>query len=608
MAENSNKNNHNHTDHPRFYVTTPIYYINSEPHIGSAYTTIVSDVVARYMKANSYDVKFLTGTDEHGQKVQRSAEKKGLNPQEFADGISEKFRDLVKLVNCEPSHFDAIDDDFIRTTHPKHKETVQKIWNKLKDNGWLYKDSYAGWYCVSDEAFYEESELIDGKTSLGKEVEWVEEENYFFRLSEFQKPLLAIYRHYPEFVQPESKRREVSAFVSGLSYKECDEGQKPLSDYLKDLSVSRTTFEWGVKVPDDEKHIVYVWLDALSNYLSALGYPDGEEYKKYWKNDRVALRVAGEAHDKRTDRNIETLEHNPQHDTVMHIVGKDILRFHTVYWPAFLIGLSYTREEIQNTEFDCKFVMKLLSEGVLPTHIYSHGWWTNEGLKISKSLGNAIYPETELEWMESLGATPEAAVDYLRYFLLREMPFGNDGDYSREKLIEKVNADLVNNLGNLAQRSLSMIFKNCDGKIPEPTSFVPNDKKLLDYLTDNEFLNYENRLTLLRTNLDFQGMIEQICKFGNECNTYIEEQAPWALKKTNVRRMDTVLYVLAESIRKIAIMLKPLCPISADKILDQLKISSNEREFANLTNDFMIKSNIEIEKPQGVFPRLVVEK
>lgn len=598
----------NSNEKPHFYITTPIYYINSEPHIGSGYTTIVCDVMTRYMKANGYDVKFLTGTDEHGQKVQRSAEAKGIESQKFADEISVKFRDLVRLLDCKPSYFEAIQDDFIRTTHPVHKQNVQAIWRKLYENGWIYKDSYAGWYCVSDEAFYDESELIDGKTSLGKEVEWVEEENYFFRLSEFQKALLAIYRHYPEFVQPESKRREVSAFVSGLSYKECDEGQEPLNDYLKDLSVSRKAFDWGIKVPGDENHVIYVWLDALTNYVNALGYPEGDDYKKYWKNDRSVVREAREACSERTQRHVESIRHNIQHDTIMNIVGKDILRFHTVYWPAFLIGLTYTREELKiKVQEKCNFIAELIEGGTLPTHVYSHGWWTNEGQKISKSLGNAIYPQDEIDWLKTLGATDESAVDYLRYFLLKEMPFGNDGDYSRDKLIEKVNADLVNNLGNLAQRSLSMIFKNCDGKIPEPTSYAPVDKELLDYLTNNEFFNYDKHLTILDTKMDFQGMLEKICLFGNRCNTYIEEQAPWALKKTDINRMNTVLYVLAESIRKIAIMLRPTCPKSANAILDQIKISESERDFVNLDNDFMLKSNTEIDKPQGVFPRLVKE-
>ncbi|MGI9498794.1 MAG: methionine--tRNA ligase, partial [Geminicoccaceae bacterium] len=384
-----------------FYVTTPIYYVNDVPHIGHAYTTLACDAMARFAKLDGKEVRFLTGTDEHGQKVEKAAEGRGIAPQAFTDELSERFRELA-------GHMGVSNDDFIRTTEERHKRGVQALWRKLVDAGDIYLGGYAGWYAVRDEAFYTESELVDGKAPTGAPVEWVEEPSYFFRLSAWEEKLLSFYEENPDFIAPQSRRNEVISFVKGG---------------LQDLSISRTSFSWGIPVPDDPDHVVYVWLDALTNYMTALGYPDEDaaNYKKFWPAD-------------------------------VHVIGKDILRFHAIFWPAFLLAADLQP----------------------PKRVFAHGWWTIEGEKMSKSLNNALDP---YELIETYG------LDQLRYFLLREVPFGNDGDFSRTAMVNRINSDLANDYGNLCQRVLSMIAKNCGGRVPQP---VPGEVN-----ADDQALNAE---------------------------------------------------------------------------------------------------------------------
>lgn len=504
-----------------YYITTPIYYVNDKPHIGHAYTTLACDVLARFKRLDGFDVHFLTGTDEHGQKVEKAAEKAGVAPIEFTNAVSQNFRDLAARMNYS-------NDDFIRTTEPRHIKAAQALWNKLLEKGDIYLGAYEGWYAVRDEAFYTETELTDGPDGKkiapsGAEVEWVEEPSYFFKLSAWQDRLLQFYEDNPDFILPESRRNEVISFVKGG---------------LKDLSVSRTTFKWGVPVPDDDAHIMYVWLDALTNYLTAVGYPDqdADSFKKYWPAD-------------------------------LHMVGKDILRFHAVYWPAFLMAAD------------------------LPVagRVFAHGWWTNEGQKISKSLGNVIDP---LKLIEEYG------LDQVRYFLMREVPFGNDGDFSHSAMVGRMNNDLANDIGNLCQRVLSMVHKNCDQKIPTPGAFTAEDKALLDAAS--------SMLPKVRELLDrqsFHRALETIWAVVGDANRYVDSQAPWALRKTDFARMETVLYVLAETIRKLAIICQPIMPDSCAKMLDLLRISEGDRAF--IAMDQALPAGTEIPKPAGIFPRYV---
>ena len=506
-----------------FYVTSPIYYVNDVPHIGHAYTSIACDVAARFKRLEGFDVFFLTGTDEHGQKVEKSALARGKNPQEFCDEVSAKFRELAKTLNL--SH-----DDFIRTTEERHKKSAQKFWEILEKNGAIYKGTYEGWYALRDEAFYAEDELVNGKAPTGADVEWHKEESYFFKLSAFQDKLLMLYEAAPDFIRPQSRFNEVVSFVKGG---------------LKDLSISRTSFSWGVKVPGVEKHVMYVWLDALTNYLSALGFPDeqAELYQKFWKNTQ---------------------------DSPVHIVGKDIVRFHAVYWPAFLMAANLN----------------------IPHSIYAHGWWTNEGQKISKSVGNVIDPLKELEWLESFGCSRDTAIDYLKYFLLREVPFGNDGDYSRVSFVARINAELANNIGNLIQRSLSMIFKNCDGKISQ----VSNAAQTFSEANLEAFIN-------AMQNFAFDKALSTITEFATSTNKNFNDAAPWNLKKANkISEMNDALYVAADSIRVIAILLLPFVPFSATKILDLLNVEESQRNLASLNNS--LKTGHQINEPKAVFPRL----
>ena len=505
----------------RYYVTTPIYYVNDDPHIGHAYTTLACDVLARFKRLDGFVVKFLTGTDEHGQKVAKSAAAAGIDTREFTDKVSRNFRDLADFMNY--SH-----DDFIRTTEERHIRSSQAIWRRLIDNGEIYLDTYAGWYAVRDEAFYTEDELTtdaDGNkvAPSGAEVEWVEEPSYFFRLSAWQDRLLEFYDANPDFILPKTRRNEVVSFVSGG---------------LHDLSVSRTTFKWGVPVPGDEDHIMYVWLDALTNYITALGFPetDSGEYATFWPAD-------------------------------LHMVGKDILRFHAVYWPAFLMGAGLEP----------------------PRRVFAHGWWTNEGQKISKSLGNIIDP---VKLVDKYG------LDQVRYFLLREVPFGNDGDFTHQAMVNRMNGELANDYGNLAQRVLSMINKNCKAAVPEPKEYSEDDHLLMHLV--------KNLLAGMRSEIDeqaFHGALERIWNLIRSANVYVDLQAPWKLAKEDPARMGTVLYVLAETIRHLAILTQPFMPDASSRILDQLAVPEDARAFANLVPEHALKAGTELPKPEGVFPR-----
>jgi methionyl-tRNA synthetase len=507
-----------------YYITTPIYYVNDAPHIGHAYTTIACDALARFMRLDGRRVKFLTGTDEHGQKVAKSARDAGVDPQEFCDRVSQNFREMTALMNIS-------NDDFIRTTEKRHIRASQAIWQELEKRGEIYLGSFAGWYSVRDEAFYEEEELAKGpdgkkRAPSGAEVEWVEEENYFFRLSAWQDRLLAFYDANPEFIGPKSRRNEVVSFVkSGL----------------RDLSVSRTSFSWGVPVPGDPRHVMYVWLDALTNYLTAAGYPDVEstEFTTFWPAN-------------------------------LHMVGKDIVRFHAVYWPAFLMAAGLAP----------------------PKRVFAHGWWTVEGEKMSKSLGNFIPPKKLVD---------EYGVDAVRYFLLRELPFGSDGDFSHAAVVSRINSDLANDLGNLAQRVLSMIAKNCAAAVPEPGAFTADDETLLTAC--------RNLLPRLRADFaeqSFHRGLEAIWEVISAGNRYVDEQAPWGLAKTDRPRMQTVLYVLAEVIRQIGILVQPIVPQGAAKLLDQLAVPLDSRDFAALAAS-PLKAGTSLPKPQGIFPRYIVE-
>lgn len=503
------------SDNKHYYVTTPIYYVNDIPHIGHAYTTLACDVIARFMRLDGYTVKFLTGTDEHGQKVEKAASAAGKTPQDFVDSVSQNFRDLTKVMNF--SH-----DDFIRTTESRHVQAVQHLWKILLEKDEIYLGSYSGWYAVRDEAFYTESELVNGKAPTGADVEWVTEPSYFFRLSKWQDKLLQFYQDYPDFIAPESRRNEVIRFVEGG---------------LKDLSVSRTSFKWGIPVPGDESHVIYVWLDALTNYITAIGFPEtSANFHQFWDNS-------------------------------LHVVGKDILRFHAVYWPAFLLAAGLTP----------------------PKRVFAHGWWTNEGEKISKSLGNVIDP---VKLVETYG------IDPVRYFLMREVPFGNDGDFSHHALIGRLNSDLANSYGNLAQRVLSFIHKTCEATVPVCGSLTPEDQALLNHV--------QALLPKLREDIKTQTLhrfCDHIWSVISEANKYIDDQKPWSLKTINPDRMKTILYILADTIRQIALFTQPLLPIASSKILDQLAIPEQERTF-----DFLSKALISgtpLPAPEGVFPRWV---
>ena len=503
-----------------YFLTTPIYYVNDLPHLGHAYTTVACDVLARFMRLDGRRVKFLTGSDEHGQKVEQSARAAGISPQEFCDRISPAWREMTRLLNIS-------NDDFIRTTEPRHVRGVEALWQELERRGEIYLGRLAGWYAVRDEAFYAESELIDGPggkkvAPTGADVEWLEEENYFFRLSAWQDRLLAFYEANPDAVAPRSRRNEVISFVkSGLN----------------DLSISRTSFSWGIPVPGNPKHVVYVWLDALINYITALGYPDtGGEYGTFWPAD-------------------------------LHMVGKDIVRFHSVYWPAFLMAAGLEP----------------------PRRVFAHGWWTVEGQKMSKSLGNFIPPK---ELVDKYGLDP------LRYFLLRELPFGNDGDFSHRAMVGRLNGDLANDYGNLAQRVLSMINRNCDAAVPELGAFDGADEQLL-----GEARGLLDKVRPHMIEQAFHLALETIWRVVAAANRYVDEQAPWALRRTDPARMRTVLYTLAEVLRHLGILTQPFVPQAASALLDQLAVPAEARRFADLAE--RLPPGRALPAPHGIFPRYV---
>jgi len=507
---------------PTFYVTTPIYYVNDKPHIGHAYTTLACDVLARFKRLDGFDVKFLTGTDEHGQKVEKSAEAAGVSPQELADRNSANFRELAEKLNCS-------NDDFIRTTEPRHVAACQELWRRLIERGEITLGQYEGWYSVRDEAFYAEDELIAGPggTKLaptGAPVEWVKEPSYFFRLSAWQDRLLAFYEANPDFIAPASRRNEVVSFVKGG---------------LQDLSVSRTSFSWGIPVPNDPAHIMYVWLDALTNYITAAGFPEeGGDFARYWPAD-------------------------------LHMVGKDIVRFHAVYWPAFLMAAGLEP----------------------PKRVFAHGWWTNEGQKISKSVGNVIDPNTLIE---------KYGLDQVRYFLLREVPFGNDGDYSHRAMVGRMNSELANDYGNLAQRVLSMIAKNCGALVPERGPLAADDDEMLAAAY--------GILAKLRDTMDrqvFHDALEAIWVVIRAANGYVDRQAPWTLKKNDPPRMATVLWVLAETLRCLGLATQAFMPDSSAKLLDQLAVPAADRTFAAFAAAKALVSGTPLPAPAGIFPRYV---
>jgi methionyl-tRNA synthetase len=503
----------------RFYITTAISYPNGLPHIGHAYELIATDAIARFHRLDGKDVFFLTGTDEHGIKMLQTARQAGVPVRELADRNTARFEEMTRALN-------ASNDDFIRTTEPRHYETVQAIWQAMTDKGDIYKDAYAGWYSVRDEAYYDEdeTEVREDGVRYGPQdtpVEWVEEESYFFRLSNYEKPLLDHYENNPDFIGPDTRRNEIVSFVKRG---------------LKDLSVSRTTFDWGVPVPGDDKHVMYVWVDALTNYLTATGWPGGGPREHFWPAD-------------------------------VHVIGKDIVRFHAVYWPAFLMSAGLP----------------------VPKRVFGHGFLFNRGEKMSKSLGNVVDP---FEMAEHYG------VDQMRYFFLREVPFGNDGNYSHEAIVTRTNADLANGLGNLAQRSLSMIAKHCEGKVPEHGAFTPEDEALLAETAP--------ALAAAREAMSSQAVhkaVEAAFNIAAAGDRYIDAQAPWALRKTDPERMKTVLYVVAETVRRIAILAQPYIPAAAEKLLDLVAAPADARDFAAL--DAMLTPGTDLPAPSGVFPRYV---
>lgn len=515
-----------------FFITTAISYVNGKPHLGHAYEVILTDVMARFKRLDGYDVFFLTGTDEHGEKVAKTAEKSGMTPKAFADMNAAYFQEMAKTLGIS-------NDDFIRTTEPRHYAASQAIWNRLKEKGDIYLGKYEGWYSVREEGYFGEDELTTdpatGKklTPNGTEVEWVEEPSYFFKLSKYTDKLLQLYQDNPGFIIPNVRANEIISFVK-------QEGG------LKDLSVSRhkSRLTWGIPVPGEPDHVMYVWLDALTNYITAIGYPDEgcESFRKFWPVN-------------------------------YHVIGKDITRFHAIYWPAFLMAADLP----------------------LPQHIFAHGFINVQGAKMSKSVGNVLSPDA---LVQTYGLDP------FRYFLMREIPHGQDGNFSHEQAVQRINADLANGLGNLAQRTLSMIYKNCEGKIPQPQDLgSPDNHVFLTYLYDPELL-----LSQMRTHADalyFHNVLSFIWQAIGDCDRYIDVQAPWKLKKENPERMNTVLYELAEAIRCISIAVQPVIPNSANKILDQLGVPKDQRLFAHMSKDYALKPGTAIDKPEGVFPRIV---
>jgi methionyl-tRNA synthetase len=509
-----------------YFITTAIAYPNGIPHIGHAYEAIATDALARFQRLDGKDVFFLTGTDEHGLKMVQTAQSEGMAPAELATRNAGRFKEMDERLNVS---FDR----FIRTSEPAHHHSVQVVWNRMQQNGDIYIDAYAGWYSVRDEAYYAEDETVVGEDNVrrgpqGTPVEWVEEKSYFFKLSAYQDKLLALYKDQPDFIGPDSRRNEVMSFVKGG---------------LKDLSISRTTFDWGIKVPNDPDHVMYVWVDALTNYITGVGFPDeNSDNWRYWPAD-------------------------------VHIIGKDIIRFHAVYWPAFLMSAGIPVQK----------------------RVYAHGFLFNRGEKMSKSIGNVVDP---------FNLADQYGVDQMRYFFLREVPFGQDGSYNHEAIVARINADLANDLGNLAQRSLSMIAKQHAGVLPEPGEFSDNDMAILSQA--------DGMLALARTAMSTQQIhqwLNAVWAVVAEANRYFAGEAPWALAKTDPPRQRTVLYVTAEVVRQIAILAQPVMPMSSAKFLDSLGIpEGSARDFAALGETGRIKPGSTLPAPVAVFPRYVEPK
>ena len=505
-----------------FYITTPIYYPSGKPHMGHAYSSIIADIFARFKRIEGYNVLFLTGTDEHGQKIQKEAQKNKKDPKQFCDEISQTFRALTETLNLT-------NDDFIRTTEPRHFKSVNEIWERLIKSGDIYLDKYSGWYSVSDEAYYDKDEVEekDGKKiskTSGSMVEWVEEESYFFKLSAFQKKLLDYYKKNNDFILPKSRRNEVISFV--------EKG-------LKDLSISRTSFSWGIPVPQNNKHVIYVWLDALTNYLSAVNFPDIEDkkYKSFWPAD-------------------------------VHIIGKDILRFHAIYWPAFLIAANLP----------------------LPKRVFGHGWILSNDKKMSKSLGNILDP---IEVIKDYG------IDQLRYYLVKEVSLGNDGSISMENLKNCINNDLANNYGNLCQRVFSFIKKNCNNQIPKVNDFKEIDIKLLDELRKNlpklnDMINHQN----------LNEYIKKVVGFSFDANKYFNDSEPWSLKKKDPYRMNTIIFTVTEQIKNISILLSPIIPIATNKVFEILNISRKNIFIENIKNENMFNHENKLKELDILFKKI----
>jgi len=511
-------------DNKNYYITTPIYYPSGNPHMGHAYSSIVADVFARFKRLDGYNVFFLTGTDEHGLKIQKAAEENNQKPKDFCDNISKIFKHLTKSLNLS-------NNDFIRTTEERHHKAVQFLWETLESKGYIYLSKYKGWYSVSDEAYYNEDEIIekDGKkisTISGSVVEWVEEESFFFKLSSFQEKLLEFYNNNPKFILPNSRKNEVVSFVQRG---------------LKDLSVSRKSFTWGIKVPNNKKHIIYVWLDALTNYLSALNYPNDKDdlFKNFWP-------------------------------ATLHIIGKDILRFHAIYWPAFLLAADIKP----------------------PNRVYGHGWILSDKEKMSKSKGNILDP---LEVIKIYG------LDQLRYYLVKEVSFGNDGNISNENIENCINSDLANNYGNFCQRTFSFAEKNCKSVVPSDIDFNSEDLKIL-----NSFSNNINKIRSFMDNQQLNEYVKFIVDKSFDANKYFNDEAPWN-KKDDKRRLNTIVYVSLEIIRKTSILLLPIIPYSANKALVSLNLSTKTLILSSITDHLINKSGTKIIN-QGILFKKIEKK
>ncbi len=505
-----------------YYITTPIYYPSGKPHMGHAYSSIVADVFARFKKLEGYKVFFLTGTDEHGLKIQREAEKNKKDPKIFCDELSEKFRDLTKILNLSNT-------DFIRTTEPRHYKAVEELWNRLVSSGDIYIGKYSGWYSISDEAYYDldETEIIEGKRyskSSGSSVDWVEEESFFFKLSKWSEKLLDHYNKNQDFILPVGRKNEVINFVK---------------KGLKDLSVSRTSFSWGIPVPKNNKHVVYVWLDALTNYLSALNFPNVQDknYKNFWPAD-------------------------------IHIIGKDIIRFHAVYWPAFLLAANIP----------------------LPKKIFGHGWILSDDKKMSKSLGNILDP---IEVIKNYG------IDQLRYYLIKEVSLGNDGSISMNNLKNCINNDLANNYGNLCQRVFAFIKKNCNNKIPKPTKLKEVDNNLILKLKKEV-----PKLISLINEQNLNEFIKIVVNFSFEANKYFNDAEPWSRKNKDTDRMKNIIFTVMEQIKNISILLNPIMPITTHKVFKAMNLKKNDIVLENIDNLDCFDFNTELDNLEILFKKI----